>query len=138
MSAAPALSLEISSSAAELLIPFPLALQKVFDRLEAIATEVAGSQKKPSEETFDWAREVLLRVVPTAYLKSAEINPFESEIHVTWENESNGKSLIVFFPGPDQIKIYYERLENREIAERDLVNATAPAEVSARLHWMFQ
>ena len=104
---APALSLEISSSVTELTVTFPIELQKVFNRLEAIREErPANARRKPSDETLDWAQEVLLGVVPSTYLIGAEIDPFESEIHATWESVE--KSVIVFFPNPGVIKLYWE------------------------------
>jgi hypothetical protein len=130
-----------SSSVEELLIPFPFELQKVFNRLAAINREraVVGARKHPSEETVDWAADVLLRVVPSAYLIGAEIDPFESEIHVTWENENAGKSVIVFFPGPRQIKMYWEwTQEGTQVREHQLLATEDVAEVSARLRWFFQ
>jgi hypothetical protein len=134
-------SLSISSSSVEeLLIPFPFQLQKVFNRLAAISKERGLSARKhPSEETVDWAAGVLLRVVPSAYLIGAEIDPFESEIHVTWENENSGKSVIVFFPGPRQIKMYWEwTQEGTQVREHQLLTTEDVSEVSARLRWFFQ
>jgi hypothetical protein len=133
-------SLSISSSSVEeLLIPFPLELQRVFNRLVAISKERVGARKQPSEETVDWAQTVLLRVVPSAYLIGAQIDPFESEIHVTWENEKSGKSVIVFFPGPRQIKMYWEWTEEgAQVREHQLLSTEDVSEVSARLRWFFQ
>lgn len=134
-------SLSISSSSVEgLLIPFPFELQKVFNRLAAIGKEQSGSTRKhPSEDTLDWARAVLLRVVPSAYLIGAEIDPFESEIHVTWEDDKSGKSVIVFFPGPDQIKMYWEWTEgDTPVRKHQLLRTEDVSEVSARLRWFFQ
>jgi hypothetical protein len=132
-------SLSISSSSVEeLLIPFPFELQKVFTRLAAIGKD-RSERKRPSAETLDWAADVLLRVVPSAYLRGAEIDPFESEIHVTWENEDSGKSVIVFFPRPDQIKMYWEwTAEGTQVREHQLLTTEDVAEVSARLRWFFQ
>lgn len=132
-------SLSISSSSVEeLLIPFPLELQKVFNRLAAISKE-QGARKHPSEEAIDWAADVLLRVVPSAYLIGAEIDPFESEIHVTWENNNSGKSVIVFFHGPPQIKMYWEWMqEGTQVREHQLLTTEDVSEVSARLRWFFQ
>jgi hypothetical protein len=137
--AAPALPLAISSSVEELAVAFPLELQRVFDRLEAIGKEQsANARKKPSDQTLDWAREVLLGVVPSTYLIGAEINPFESEIHVTWEDDYTGKSVIVFFPDPRQLKIYHEWIQNGAVVKHELVNTQSVSDVSDRLRWFFQ
>ncbi len=132
-------TLEISSSVAELPVAFPLYLQIVFDRLEEIRHEAKSmpERKRPSDDTIDWAQKVLLGVVPSTYLRSAEINPFEREIHATWEYEESGKSVIVFFPGPKQLKIYHERLENGVVVDHNVVDATT-ADVSSRLSWFFK
>jgi len=129
-----------SSSVEELLVLFPLELQRVFNRLTAISKERgAQSRKQPSEETVNWAADVLLRVVPSSYLIGAEVDPFESEIHVTWENESSQKSVIVFFPVPGQIKMYWEWVrEGTQVREHQLLTTEDVAEVSARLRWFFQ
>jgi hypothetical protein len=138
--AAPALSMAISSSVTELAIAFPLELQKVFDRLEAIRDErPTNARKQPSDETLSWAQEVLLGVVPSTYLIGAEIDPFESEIHATWEDETAGKSVIVFFPNPLQIKLYSEWIrEDTQVREHQLLTTEDPSQVSARLRWFFQ
>lgn len=133
-------SLTISSSVEELPTPFPLELQRVFDRLSTIGAEKQGAniRKVPSEETLDWARYVLLRVMPSAYLIGANINPFETEIHVTWEDEDTGKSVIVFFPAPQQLKLYWESVQNDVVVEHKLVSTDNVADVSDRLRWFFQ
>jgi hypothetical protein len=122
----------------ELTVAFPLELQKVFNRLEAIREErPANARRKPSDETLYWAQEVLLGVVPSTYLIGTEIDPFESEIHATWE--SVDKSVIVFFPDPGVIKLYWEWIrEGTQDRERQLLTTGDPAEVSARLRWFFQ
>lgn len=134
-------SLSISSSSVEeLLIPFPLELQRVFNRLTAIGKDRSNDgSKQPSEETLSWATDVLLRVFPSTYLIGAEVDPFESEIHVTWENENSGKSVIVFFPAPNQIKVYWEwKREGTQEREHQLLTTENAAAVSARLRWFFQ
>jgi hypothetical protein len=138
--AAPALPLGISSSVTELAVAFPLELQKVFNRLEAIREEhPANSRIRPSDETVSWAQEVLLGVVPSTYLIGAEIDPFESEIHATWEDEDSGKSVIVFFPGPRQVKMYWEWMrEGTQVREHELLTTENKFEVSARLRWFFE
>lgn len=139
MSAAAAPTLEISSSVTEVAVAFPGELQTVFDRLEAIREEKpANARKKPSSETLDYAQNVLLGVVPSTYLKGAEINPFESEIHVTWEDDNSGKRVIVFFPGPKELKIYHEVIQNGVVVEHELVNTQKVSDVSDRLRWFFQ
>jgi hypothetical protein len=132
--------LAISSSVTELAVAFPHELQVVFNRLEAIREErPVNARKRPSNETLDWAQKVLLGVVPSTYLFGADIDPFESEIHATWEDENTGKSVIVFFPGPHQIKMYWEWMrEGTQVREHQLLTTEDPSEVSARLRWFFQ
>ncbi|SRR5216684_6842205 len=132
-------SLSISSSSVEeLLIPFPFELQRVFHHLEIIDRNRrdANGRKYPSEQTVDWAREVLLRVVPSTYLRGAEIQSFESEIHVTWESEASGKSVIVFFPDPQELKIYWEWMKDEGVRQHDLTTGDV-GDVSDRLRWFF-
>jgi hypothetical protein len=138
--AMPALPLAISSSVTKLDVAFPHELQIVFNRLEAIREErVSNGRRTPSEETVNWAQRVLLGVVPSTYLIGAEIDPFESEIHATWEDDNSGKSVIVFFPGPRQIKLYWEWIrEDTQVREHQLSTTDDPSEVSARLRWFFQ
>lgn len=139
--AAPTLPLVISSSVTELAVAFPLELQTIFNRLEAIRGEhSANNHKRPSDETLNWAQEVLLGVVPSTYLIGAEIEPFESEIHVTWGDEgSAGKSVIVFFPRPHQIKMYWEWIqEGTQVRKHQLLTTEDKFEVSARLRWFFE
>jgi hypothetical protein len=126
-----------SSSDLEELILFPRELEAVFDRLERIRRNEGLGNSRPTDETIDWAASVLLRVVPSTYLKGASINPFESEIHVTWESEESGKSVIVFFPGSRELKIYHERLADGVVVEHDVVDADT-ADVSRRLGWFFE
>jgi hypothetical protein len=136
MSACPQI-LAISSSVSKLPVAYPRHLEVVFDRLEEIREEVAAFNKRPSDQTIDWARQVLLGVVPSTYLRTAEINPFEQEIHVTWESEAPGKSVIVFFPGPGELKIYHERIDNGVVVDHGVVDAQT-ADVSDRLRWFFE
>ncbi len=97
-----------------------------------------GLPSVPPPETVEWAKQVLLRVLPRKFLIGAEINAFQREIHVTWENDENGKRVVVFFPEKDQIKIYHELVEHDVVTEHKLVNASSPDEISMRLRWFFQ
>jgi len=92
----------------------------------------------PPTDIVEWAREVLLRVLPRKYLIGAEISAFEREIHATWESYEKGKRVVVFFPAPQQLKIYHEAVENDAVVEHKLVNATSPVDISERLRWFFQ
>jgi hypothetical protein len=133
-------ALAVSSSSEKLSAPFPLEIERVFNRLEKIEGETQGhdARNRPTAATLEWAREVLLRVMPSTYLIGAEINPFESEIHVTWEDDDTGKSVIVFFPAPNQLKIYHELVQNDAVVEHHLVNSENVSDVSERLRWFFQ
>ena len=57
---------------------------------------------------------------------------------MNWENNEKGKRVVVFFPEPGQLKIYYELVENDAVTEHKLVNATSPSEISERLRWFIQ
>jgi hypothetical protein len=118
-----------SAESAEL---FPESIQIALDRIEMIArTDHAG----PSPETVAWAKTVLLRVLPRYFLKGAEIDAFQSEIHVNWEY--GNKRVTVFLPGPDQVKIYCERDTDRGIEHHLRLAGNDPWEVSGALRWLF-
>lgn len=129
-----------TASTKRLVEPFVYAVGDVFRRLELLLPAQAQSspQTGPSTETVMWAKEILLRVLPRKFLLGAQINSFEREIHVTWENYENGKRVVVFFPEPKVIKIYHELVKNDAVVEHKLVNATSPCDVSDRLRWFFQ
>lgn len=128
-----------SSSTKRLAEPFVREMSEVFRQLELLMPNGnALPVNAPPVETVEWAKQVLLRVLPRKFLVGAEINAFQREIHVTWESDEKGKRVVVFFPEKDQIKIYHELVENDAVAEHKLVNATSPSEISDRLRWFFQ
>jgi hypothetical protein len=117
-----------SAESAEL---FPESIQSALDRIEKIAaTDHAG----PSGETVEWAKKVLLRVLPRYYLKGAEIDAFQNEIHVNWEY--GNKRVTVFLPAPNQIRIYYENDTDQGV-EHHLRPGNDPWEVTGVLKWLF-
>lgn len=127
------------ASTKSLVEPFVSEVEEVFTRLEALLPKAnATTQSGPSADTVDWAKEVLLRVLPRKYLLGAEINAFEREIHVSWENDDRGKRVVVFFPESRELKIYHESVKNDAVVEHKLVNATSPCDVAERLRWFFQ
>lgn len=127
-----------SSSTKRLAEPFVREMYEVFRQLELLISHESEKKGGPSNETVEWAKQVLLRVLPRKFLIGAEINTFQREIHVTWEDEDGGKRVVVFFPGPSQLKIYHELIENDVVVEHKLVNATNPSEISDRLRWFTQ
>ncbi len=141
---APALALDelmtVRSSTSQLSAPFPIEIERVFNRLQDIQDEAhrPESRNRPTDETIDRAREVMLRVVPSTYLMGAEVNAFQSEIHVTWEDDGRGKSVIVFFPGPREVKIYHEAVVDAAVVQHELVSTENVGDVSERLKWFFQ
>lgn len=120
--------------------PFVSEVEEVFTRLEMLLpkTDSPTPPSGPSTDTVNWAKEVLLRVLPRKFLLGAEINAFEREIHATWENDDKGKRVVVFFPESKELKIYHELVKDDAVLEHKLVNATSPCEVSERLRWFFQ
>jgi hypothetical protein len=127
------------ASTKRLVEPFVWEVEEVFLRLEMLLPKTdALPQSEPSSDTVNWAKEVLLRVLPRKFLLGAEISAFEREIHVTWENDDKGKRVVVFFPESKELKIYYELVKNNVVTEHKLVNATSACDVAERLRWFFQ
>jgi hypothetical protein len=124
-----------ASSATESAELFPDAIRAVFDRL----VEISGNGQpndRPSAENVEWAKRVLLRVLPRRYLAGAEIDAFQHEIHVNWEYGE--KRVTVFLPAPKQLKIYCEHVRGDRIEHQLLPKANDPWEVSGVLGWMFE
>jgi hypothetical protein len=128
------------ASTKKLVEPFVSEMEGVFKRLEALLPKVNVLQPQtgPSADTVNWAKQVLLRVLPRKFLVGAEINAFESEIHATWDNDEKGKRVVVFFPESRELKIYHELVKNNAVTEHKLVNATSACDVADRLRWFFQ
>jgi len=129
----------LDSSVEKLIIPFPLEIMRVFKALERIEEEakMPGARNTPSHETVEWAMEVLLRVVPSTFLIGSEINAFQSEIHVSWENEQRGKSVVAFLQNRPELKIYHEHVVNGTVVEHNVVTTGDVGDLSARLNWFF-
>src|SRR5919108_4969065 len=80
------------SSVAQLAEPFVDEMLGVFRQLESLTHDGNTPPGGPPNDTIEWAKEVLLRILPRKFLISAEIDAFQSEIHATWENDESGKS----------------------------------------------
>jgi len=120
---------------------FPASIEKVFEQLQSLSTDDARyepGERKPSEANIEWATKVLLRVLPRHFLKGAEIDTFNGEIHVTWE--SRDKKVVVFLPAPGELKLYKERLQGDNVVEHHLADVTLEhmSELSHSLRWLFE
>jgi hypothetical protein len=119
---------------------FPEDVQAVFDRLESLAQNdvmYEAGEVRPSKENIQWAKKVLLRVLPRHYLAGADIDAFHGEIHVNWERDN--KRVVAFLPGPNELKIYCERVKDNGEVEHELSKAgDDPWEITGRLKWLFQ
>jgi hypothetical protein len=112
---------------------FPESIAIALDRIEKFA---ANDHVGPSAETVEWAKLVLLRVLPRYYLKGAEIDAFQNEIHVNWEH--GNKRVTVFIPAKDQIKIYCEHDTGQGVHHHLRHPGNDPWEVSGALGWLFK
>ncbi len=132
-------SVMIDSSVEKLTIPFPTEIVRVFKELERIESEAnpSDARNRPPKDTIEWAMEVLLSVVPSTFLIGSEINAFQSEIHVSWENAESGRSVVAFLQNRGTVKIYHERTENGAVVEHDLTTTDDIGDLSARLEWFF-
>jgi hypothetical protein len=129
----------VDSSIEKLTIPFPAEIVRVFKELERIdrETKAQNARNAPSQETVEWAMEVLLRVVPSTFLIGSEINAFQSEIQVSWESEETGKSVVAFLQNRDELKIYHEHVVNGQVTEHNVATTGNVDDLSARLAWFF-
>jgi len=132
-------SMMTESSVEQLTIPFPREIMRVFRELERIDAEsrLPNARNAASKDTVEWSMEVLLRVVPSTFLIGSEINAFQSEIHVSWENEQSGKSVVAFLAKRGELKIYHEHVVNGQVVEHDVVTTEKVEDLSARLAWFF-
>lgn len=132
-------SMMTESSVERLTIPFPAEIMRVFRELERIDSESKkpDARNKPSSDVVEWAMEVLLRVVPSTFLIGSEINAFESEIHVSWESEISGKSVVAFLRKRDELKIYYEHVMNGSLVEHRVIPNGDVGDLRERLRWFF-
>jgi hypothetical protein len=130
--------LNYQTSAQGLAEPFMADVEEVFSALDKIADNeklYRPGDPKPSPENINWAKRVLLRVLPSYYLRGAEIEPLGGEIHATWEGSD--KRVVAYFPRPDAVKVYYEQIVDGNVAYHDLKNVT-PAGLSGILAWFFK
>jgi hypothetical protein len=121
-----------SAESAEL---FPDSIKAALDRLEAISQNASPNDVGPSLENVEWAKKVLLRVLPRHYLVGAEIDAFQREIHVNWENGE--KRVTVFLPSPNELKVYCEHVKGQAIEHHLVARANDPWAVSGVLRWLF-
>jgi hypothetical protein len=117
---------------------FPVAIERVFTALDALTTPesaYASGEKRPSQETIQWAKKVLLRVLPSYYLRTAQIDAFEGEIHVSWER--GNRRIVVFLPSPGVLKIYAE-WEDEEKETKHLIRPLPhPHLINRFLEWLY-
>jgi hypothetical protein len=111
---------------------FPASIEAAFNRIEEVSK---SGTPRPSVETVEWAKRVLLRVLPRHFLLGAEIDAFEREIHVNWKH--GNKRVTVFLPSPNRLKIYVERIDGDKVQHDLYKNADDPWAVSGVLKWMF-
>jgi hypothetical protein len=117
---------------------FPASIERVFNRLECIEKDdelYEPGEPRPSTATILWAKLVLLRVLPSYYLRTAEIDVFRGEIHVSWER--GGKRVVVFLPSPKAIKLYAEWTKENGDTEHSMRSVEEPREISNILKWLF-
>jgi len=117
---------------------FPSVVERVFDRLQSIASNDAlyeSEEVRPTKETIEWARRVLLRILPRYYLRMAEIDVFHGEIHVNWEKRN--KRLVAYLPSPGVLKVYLELIrENGEVGHV-LHPSVEPQALNSLLEWLY-
>jgi hypothetical protein len=117
---------------------FPSAVERVFNVLDALTTPeyaYAPGEKRVDRETIQWAKKVLLRVLPSYYLRSAEIDAFQGEIHVSWERDA--KRVVVFVPAQNVLKLYMERAKGDGEVVHILRSIDDPREINVALRWLF-
>jgi len=117
---------------------FPSVVEKVFDRLESIANDdglYERGEVRPAPATVEWARRVLLRVIPRYYLRTAEIDVFHGEIHVNWER--GNKRMVAYLPASGVLKVYLERIGENGNVEHVLHSNLQPLELNQFLKWLF-
>jgi len=117
---------------------FPSAVERVFNLLDALTAPdhvYVQGEKQPSPDTIQWAKDVLLRVLPSYFLRTAEIDAFQGEIHVTWERDT--KRVVVFVPSRNVLKLYLERIKEDGEVSHVLRSIDDPREINAALSWLF-
>jgi len=135
---APVAPLKYQASAQGLAEPFMADVAEVFSALDSLLTNEKlyhpGAQR-PLQDNVAWAKWILLRVLPSYYLRGAEIEPFNREIHATWE--SSDKRVVAYFPERGMLKVYFEQIVDGEVAHHDLKRVDA-AGLSGILAWFFK
>jgi hypothetical protein len=117
---------------------YPSAVERVFNLLDALTAPehvYVRGEKRPSLETIQWAKDALLRVLPSYYLRTAEIDAFQGEIHVSWERDT--KRVIVFLPSKNVLKLYMERVNGEGEVSHILRSIDDPREINLALRWLF-
>jgi len=117
---------------------FPSSVESVFDRLECIAQDdnlYEEGEVRPTTETIQWAKRVLLRVIPRYYLRTAEIDVFQGEIHVTWER--GDRRVVAFLPSPGLLKLYLEYPKENGEMEHLLRSTSVPWAINSFLKWLY-
>jgi transcriptional regulator with XRE-family HTH domain len=117
---------------------FPSSLQHVFNRLKSFQTDDSlyeAGEVRPSQETIAWAATVLLGVLPSYFLRTAEIDTHHGEIHVSWERGT--RRVVAFLPSPKILKIYAE-WEDAEGETRHLLRPSDnPRVLNDFLQWLY-
>ena len=114
---------------------FPDSIKAALDRIEVISNASQPNERKPSIENVEWAKRVLLRVLPRHYLVGAEIDAFQCEIHVNWEH--GNKRVTLFLPSPNRLRVYCEQIKGEQVQHHMVPNADDPWALSGVLRWMF-
>jgi hypothetical protein len=114
---------------------FPDSIEAAFKRIEEVSKNAGPNQIAPSKDNVDWAKRVLLQVLPRHYLVGAEIDAFQREIHVNWER--GNKRVTVFLPAPHQVKIYCEETNGQGVVEPHMQSGIDPWAVSGVLRWLY-
>lgn len=117
---------------------FPSVVARVFNYLSSIASNDAlfeRDEARPSKETIEWAERVLLRVLPRYYLRTAEIDVFHGEIHVTWEK--GDKRVVAFLISPGPLKVYVEQMNDTGNVEHVLHPDIQPQALNPILTWLY-
>jgi hypothetical protein len=117
---------------------FPSAVERIFNLLDALMEPdqvYERDEKRPSLETIQWAKYVLLRVLPSYYLRTAEIDAFHGEVHVSWERDH--KRVVVFVPSKGVLKLYMERTDKSGEVHHILRSIEHPRAINGALCWLF-
>ncbi|HUD15478.1 MAG TPA: hypothetical protein VMQ56_17635 [Terracidiphilus sp.] len=117
---------------------FPSAVERVFNLLDDLTNPehvYMKGEKHPSRETIQWAKKALLGVLPSYYLRTAEIDAFQGEIHVSWERDT--KRVVVFVPSKNVLKLYLERTREDGEIRHTLRSIDNPREINTALLWLF-